>query len=64
MIPRLGHRTHQLEVVAVGIGQRGDPARILAHLVQEPYQMGEDPGWIATLSDPDDNYFQLMSPMS
>ena len=34
-----------------------------ATVVQEPYQMGEDPGWIATLSDPDDNYFQLMSPM-
>jgi predicted enzyme related to lactoylglutathione lyase len=35
-----------------------------ATVVQEPYQMGDDPGWIATLSDPDDNYFQLMSPMS
>ena len=23
----------------------------------------EDPGLIATLADPDDNYFQLMSPM-
>ena len=35
-----------------------------ATVVQEPYQMGDDPGWIATLSDPDGNYFQLMSPMS
>ena len=35
-----------------------------ATVVKEPYQMGDDPGWIATLSDPDDNYFQLMSPMS
>ena len=31
---------------------------------QEPYQPGEAPeGWIATFSDPDDNYFQLLSPM-
>jgi predicted enzyme related to lactoylglutathione lyase len=35
-----------------------------ATVVQEPYQMDGDPGWIATLSDPDGNYFQLMSPMS
>ena len=35
-----------------------------ATVVQEPYQPGEAPeGWIATLSDPDDNYFQLVSPM-
>ena len=35
-----------------------------ATVVQEPYQPGEAPeGWIATFSDPDDNYFQLMSPM-
>lgn len=32
-----------------------------AIVVAEPYQMG--PGWIATFADPDDNYFQLMSPM-
>ncbi|HKX75857.1 MAG TPA: VOC family protein [Acidimicrobiia bacterium] len=32
--------------------------------VRPPYQpAGEDSGWIATLADPDDNYFQLMSPM-
>jgi predicted enzyme related to lactoylglutathione lyase len=35
-----------------------------ATVVREPYHPGEEPGmWIATLSDPDDNYFQLMSPM-
>jgi predicted enzyme related to lactoylglutathione lyase len=35
-----------------------------ATVVREPYQMGEEPvGWIATFSDPDDNYFQLISPM-
>ena len=35
-----------------------------ATVVQEPYQPGEAPeGWIATFSDPDDNYFQLLSPM-
>ena len=30
-------------------------------VVKEPYEMGE--GWIATLADPDGNYFQLMTPM-
>jgi predicted enzyme related to lactoylglutathione lyase len=35
-----------------------------AAVVREPYQPGETPdAWIATLSDPDDNYFQLVSPM-
>ena len=36
-----------------------------ASVVREPYEPGgEDSGmWIATLSDPDDNYFQLTSPM-
>jgi predicted enzyme related to lactoylglutathione lyase len=35
-----------------------------ATVVQEPYHPGDgEEGWIATLSDPDDNYFQLMSPM-
>jgi predicted enzyme related to lactoylglutathione lyase len=34
-----------------------------ATVVQEPYQPDEDPeGWIATFADPDDNYFQLVSP--
>jgi predicted enzyme related to lactoylglutathione lyase len=35
-----------------------------ATVVREPYTMGEESeGWIATFSDPDDNYFQLASPM-
>lgn len=35
-----------------------------ATVIREPYTMGEGyEGWIATFSDPDDNYFQLMSPM-
>lgn len=34
-----------------------------AIVVREPYDFEEAPGtWIATLADPDDNYFQLMSP--
>jgi predicted enzyme related to lactoylglutathione lyase len=32
-----------------------------AAVVREPYEMGS--GWIATLADPDGNYFQLMTPM-
>lgn len=31
-----------------------------ATVIKEPYQMGE--AWIATLADPDGNYFQLMTP--
>jgi predicted enzyme related to lactoylglutathione lyase len=31
-----------------------------AEVVKEPYEMGES--WIATLADPDGNYFQLMTP--
>jgi predicted enzyme related to lactoylglutathione lyase len=35
-----------------------------ATVVQEPYGPGGEPeGLIATFADPDDNYFQLMSPM-
>ncbi|MDQ3811982.1 MAG: hypothetical protein M3336_17000 [Chloroflexota bacterium] len=34
-----------------------------AVVVREPYQIEGMPGWIATLADPDGNYFQLMSPM-
>ncbi len=30
-------------------------------VVAAPYEMGQ--GWIATLADPDGNYFQLMTPM-
>ena len=32
-----------------------------AGVIREPYQMGE--AWLATLADPDRNYFQLVSPM-
>ena len=35
--------------------------RLGAGVVREPYEMGG--GWIATLTDPDGNYFQLMTPM-
>ncbi len=31
-----------------------------AKVVKEPYEMGD--AWIATLADPDGNYFQLMTP--
>jgi predicted enzyme related to lactoylglutathione lyase len=37
-----------------------------ATVVKEPYEMSDAPGQkvtIATLTDPDNNYFQLMSPM-
>jgi len=30
-------------------------------VIRAPYQMGN--GWIATLADPDGNYFQLITPM-
>jgi predicted enzyme related to lactoylglutathione lyase len=30
-------------------------------VIKEPYEMGG--GFIATLADPDGNYFQLMNPM-
>lgn len=32
-----------------------------ASVVREPYELGG--GWIATLADPDGNYFQLVTPM-
>ena len=32
-----------------------------AVVIKEPYEM--EGGWIATLADPDGNYFQLLSPM-
>ena len=36
-----------------------------ATVVAEPYQMDEgSDGWIATFADPDNNYFQLLSPMT
>ena len=33
-----------------------------AAVIAAPYEMGG--GWIATLADPDGNYFQLVTPMS
>jgi predicted enzyme related to lactoylglutathione lyase len=33
-----------------------------AVVIKAPYEMGG--GWIATLADPDGNYFQLITPMS
>ena len=46
---------------------KGDFARLTtagATVIREPYQPGEEPdGWIATMADPDGNYFQLVSPM-
>jgi predicted enzyme related to lactoylglutathione lyase len=38
--------------------------RLGAKVIADPYHMGDDQGHlIATLADPDGNYFQLMSPM-
>ena len=34
-----------------------------AIVIREPYGFEGEEGQIATLADPDDNYFQLMSPM-
>jgi predicted enzyme related to lactoylglutathione lyase len=46
---------------------KGDFKRIKglgAKVIAEPYSMGDDPDFlIATLADPDGNYFQLVSPM-
>jgi predicted enzyme related to lactoylglutathione lyase len=46
---------------------KGDFAKMKAagaKVVREPYSMGpDDKYWVATLADPDDNYFQLVSPM-
>ena len=45
---------------------QGDFARLKAAgaiVVREPYSFDQFPDtWIATLADPDDNYFQLMTP--
>lgn len=47
---------------------KGDFARLQAAgaiVIREPYGFEEAPGaWVATLADPDGNYFQLVSPMS
>jgi predicted enzyme related to lactoylglutathione lyase len=46
---------------------KGDFARFKAAgatVVREPYNFEQAPGtWIATFADPDDNYFQLTSPI-
>jgi predicted enzyme related to lactoylglutathione lyase len=46
---------------------QGDFARFQAAgatVIREPYTFEEAPGsWIATFADPDDNYFQLTTPM-
>jgi predicted enzyme related to lactoylglutathione lyase len=35
-----------------------------AIVIAEPYSFEQEPGsWIATFADPDDNYFQVMTPM-
>jgi predicted enzyme related to lactoylglutathione lyase len=35
-----------------------------AKVIRDPYNSDQEPeGLIATFADPDDNYFQLMSPM-
>ncbi len=44
---------------------KGEFARIKdlgAGIIAEPYQMEGSDSWIATLSDPDGNYFQLTTP--
>ena len=36
-----------------------------AAVISEPYQPGEEPTmWIATFSDPENNYFQIMTPFN
>ena len=61
--PQPGRRIWNLETTDV----HGDFQRLKAAgatVVQEPYQPEEDSeGWIATFADPDDNYFQLVSPI-
>jgi predicted enzyme related to lactoylglutathione lyase len=35
-----------------------------ATVIKEPYHPGEgEQGWIGTFADPDNNYFQVVSPM-
>ena len=36
--------------------------KIGAKVIKEPYEL--EGGWIATLADPDGNYFQLVTPMN
>ncbi len=45
-------------------GEFGRMKSLGAKVIAEPYQAGHDQKhWIATLADPDGNYFQLVSPM-
>lgn len=51
-----------------GSDVKGDFAKLAAagaRVVREPYRMEGWPPetWVATLADPDDNYFQLVSPV-
>ncbi len=34
-----------------------------ARVIKEPYSMGSESAWLATMADPDGNYFQLVTPM-
>ena len=44
-------------------GEFAKLAAVGAIVVREPYQLGENGEfWVATLADPDDNYFQLQTP--
>jgi predicted enzyme related to lactoylglutathione lyase len=60
---RLGRLIWNIETPDV----KGDFERLRAAgalVVQEPYRPGAGSDvWIATLSDPDGNYFQLLSPL-
>jgi hypothetical protein len=41
-------------------GMNKEPGRV----IREPYNFESAPdAWVATFADPDDNYFQLVSPM-
>lgn len=42
-------------------GEFGRMTAAGAEAIREPYEMGG--GWVATLADPDGNYFQLVTPM-
>lgn len=33
-----------------------------AEVISKPYEMSDNRGWMATVADPDGNYFQLMTP--
>ena len=45
-------------------GEFGRVKGLGVKVIAEPYHPAEDPDlWIATLADPDGNYFQLISPM-